>query len=418
MRVLHLSTSDLEGGAARGTYWLHQALLRAGVDSQMLVSTKLSHDSTVVGSPRIKGIDKIAEGVRLSCEYFPLKKYKHKTTSQFATSAFPSNIAPQVKAINPDLINIHWVGNGFVRPEELPKLARPVVLTLRDMSHFTGGCYYASSCTRYEAQCGACPQLGSSRSNDLSRRGWLRKHRAFTKTDLTVVGISHWIAECARRSSLLGDYPVQVIANAIDASAYTPVRKSVAREALGLATDKKIILFGALSATSDKRKGWHHLAKALPLFASQHPDLSAEALVFGASQPTQAADLGLNIQFLGRLHDTTMLALVYAAADVMVVPSTEEAFGKTAIEAMACGTPVVAFRSTGLEESVEHQHNGYCAEPFSPEDLAAGISWVLADENRWQRLSQNSRWTVENKFTVEHQAARYLALYTKILSDR
>ncbi|MGP1372013.1 MAG: glycosyltransferase [Almyronema sp.] len=382
----------------------------------MLVSNKLSNDPTVLGSPRVKGIDKVSEGIRLSFEYFPLRKYRNKATSQFATSAFPSNIAPQVKAIAPDLINVHWIGNGFVRPEELPKFNKPIVLTLRDMSHFTGGCYYAGSCNRYEAQCGACPQLGSTQNNDLSRRGWWRKHRAFESADITVVGISHWIADCAQRSSLLGTYQPKVIANAIDANSYYPIRKSVAREALGLTQDKKLILFGALSATADKRKGWHHLVQALPLFANRYPHLQAEAVVFGAAQPRQAIDLGLETKFLGRLYDTTTLALAYSAADVMVVPSTEEAFGKTAIEAMACGTPVVAFKATGLTESVDHQHNGYCAQPFDAEDLATGIAWVLADPQRWQMLSQKARQTVEEKFTVERQAERYINLYTEVLA--
>jgi glycosyltransferase involved in cell wall biosynthesis len=133
-----------------------------------------------------------------------------------------------------------------------------------------------------------------------------------------------------------------------------------------------------------------------------------ELVVFGATAPI--ATLGIPTHNLGRL-ETAALAQAYAAADVMVVPSLQESFGKTAAEALACGTPVVAFRGTGLVDIVDHQQTGYLAAPFDVADLAAGMAWVLADADRHAQLRQAARTQALQRFALEHQAVQYRDLF-------
>jgi glycosyltransferase involved in cell wall biosynthesis len=208
-----------------------------------------------------------------------------------------------------------------------------------------------------------------------------------------------------------------VIHNGLDPEQYKPIDKPLARELMKLPQDKQLILFGALGATSDRRKGFHLLQPALQRLSQSagRGNENIEIVVFGASQPENAIDLGFKSHYLGSLHDDIALALVYSAADVMIVPSVQEAFGQTASESLACGTPVVCFDSTGLKDIVEHQKNGYQAKCFSAEDLANGIAWVLQDEQRWQALSHRAREKVEQEFTLEIQARRYLKLYQEVL---
>jgi len=420
MKVLHLSAADANGGAARGAYWMHRALQQAGVDSWMLVAEKYTSDPTVIGSTGITGSQKVFNGIRQTVEYWPLKQYKNKKSGAFSPAIYPSDIARQVEAIDPDVINLHWVAGGLLRPQDLLKFRgakqRPIVWTLRDMWAFTGGCHYAGECRAYQTVCGRCPALGSSQFNDLAHKGWQRKQSAWQDLEIAIAPLSEWLADCARQSALFAGQRIQVIANAVDITVYRPVEKAIARNLLNLPSERKLVLFGALSPTADARKGFSYLRKAFHQLAEHSQNHQIEAVIFGADKPAIDLDLKLPTTFLGRLHDDTMLALAYSAADVMVVPSLQEAFGKTAIEAMACGTPVVAFDATGLKDSVVHQHNGYVATCFDSADLAAGINWVLNDRERWEKLSSNARQTVEDKFTFAHQAQQYKRLYSQLLT--
>ena len=139
-----------------------------------------------------------------------------------------------------------------------------------------------------------------------------------------------------------------------------------------------------------------------------------ELVVFGASEPENAVDLGFKIHYLGTFQDDISLALIYSSADVMIVPSTQEAFGQTASEALACGTPVVAFASTGLQDIVMHQMDGYLAQPFEIDDLAEGIAWILKDSDRHLKLRLKARQKAERQFSLELQARRYLSIYENL----
>jgi len=127
---------------------------------------------------------------------------------------------------------------------------------------------------------------------------------------------------------------------------------------------------------------------------------------------------GLNVTYktLGYLKDNISLRLAYSSADVFVAPSYEESFGKTLAEAMACGTPVVAFNATGPMDIVDHKKNGYMARPFESSDLAEGIQWVLENDSRRRELSDCAVEKVKSSFTKESQAIEYVKLYETILN--
>ena len=139
-------------------------------------------------------------------------------------------------------------------------------------------------------------------------------------------------------------------------------------------------------------------------------------VVFGASAPTQVTNYPFKIHYLGTYKDDLSLSIAYSAADVMLVPSVYEVFGQTASEAMACGTPVVAFATSGLKDIVDHQQNGYLARAFDIEDLARGIQWILEDIDRYHQLCDRARKKVETEFNQIIQSQRYLSLFNKILT--
>lgn len=414
MNVLLLSTYDVKGGAARAAYRLHQGFKNIEHHSQMLVQTKHIDDQQVIGFSNESGIGKITGGSRLSLGQLPLRFYPDHH-SFYSLQWLPDNIASKVIQLNPDVINLHWICNSYLQIETLAKLNKPLVWTLHDMWPFTGGCHYSGECDRYTASCGSCPLLGSSKSWDLSRWVWQRKAKAWKNLNLTIVSPSYWLAKCASSSYLFKDLPIKVIPYGIDTKKYRPINRKVARELLRLPQDKQLVLFGSMKATKDKRKGFQLLQPVLQKLSQSGWQDKLELVVFGASRSDGLPDFGLPSHYVGELNDDLSLATLYSAADVFVLPSVQDNLPNTIMEAIACGTPCVAFNIGGMPDMIEHQKNGYLAQPFKTGDLAQGIAWVLEKEERYQKLSYRAREKAEQEFALQIQAGRYLSLFKEIM---
>ena len=416
MKTLILNTFDIEGGAARAAYRLYKGLQSIGLDSHMLVQTKSSDEHMVIG-PQTK-IQKGFGMIRPTLDSLPLQLYPKRDNVLFSPAILPeNNLVTKVESLDPDIINLHWIAGGFLKPKTLERFNKPLVWTLHDMWPFTGGCHYDEECGRYQGSCGNCPILNSSKNNDLSRWIWRRKDKAWKNLDITIVTPSHWLADCAKNSSLFRDYRIEVIPNGLDLNRFKPFDKRTAREILLLPQDKKLILFGAVNSTSDKRKGFQHLQSAMKKISDNGLGNDVEVVVFGSSEPINSLELGLKIHYLGYLPGDIALSLLYAAADIMVVPSTQENLANTVMESLSCGTPCVAFNIGGMPDMIEHKRTGYLAQPFDAKDLANGIVWVIEDEKRWQALSHQARQKVEDEFAMEFVAKRYAELYMKVLEQ-
>jgi glycosyltransferase involved in cell wall biosynthesis len=408
MKILIVNTSDIQGGAARAAYRLHKALLNEGIDSQMLVQNKVSDDYTVLSSST-----KIAKGfakIKPILNSLPTKFYPHKTKTLFSPSWLPfSKIINQINKINPDIVHLHWVCGGMLKIEDLAKIKPPIVWSLHDMWAFTGGCHYDEECGRYQENCGYCKVLGSNKENDLSSHILKRKDRSFKRDDLIIIGLSQWLTNIAKKSYLFKNKRIINLPNPIDTNLFKPFDK--ARQLWNLPENKKLILFGAMGATSDPRKGYQELTRALLKLQIKNIEL----VVFGSSEPKEKLDFNFKTHYTGHLYDDVSLITLYSACDVMVVPSLQEAFGQTASESMSCGTPVVAFGATGLLDIVDHKQNGYLAQPYDSNDLARGIEWVLEDEQRYKQLCFAAREKVIEKFDFEKVAKQYVDLYQSLL---
>ena len=409
---LLISSSDIDGGAARAAYRLHRGLKNIGVDSQMLVQNKQSDDYTVICP--VSKIDKGIGKLKPTLDGLPIQLYAQRDRTPYSVQWLPDKLTEKVAKLNPDVINLHWINSGYLKIETIAKFKKPIVWTLHDMWAFTGGCHYNGDCMNYTTSCGNCPQLHSHIETDLSRWIWKRKARAWQNLSLTIVTPSHWLAKCAASSSLLKDTRIEVIPNGINTEQYKPIEKSIARSILSLPEDKQLILFGAMSVTSDPRKGFNFLQSALQNLSQSGWRERLELVVFGSSQPKNPTKLGFKSHYLGRLNDDISLSLVYAAADVFLAPSVQDNLPNTVMESLACGTPCVAFDIGGMPDMIEHQQNGYLAKHFDIEDLARGIAWVLEDEERLQKLGVNGREKVEQNFTLEIQANNYLSVYQDI----
>ena len=420
MKILNLSTYDLQGGAARAAYRLHQGLRLIKLDSWMMVQTQTSDDSTVI-SPQGDAQKNWAK-MRPGLSKIPMLKYQTRRRETFSPQWLPDRLVQAVQSIAPDVINLNWVCDGFMQIETLAKLSNrlhvPMVWTLMDEWSFTGGCHYTGQgldvpiCERYQDACGQCPVLNSQKKYDLSHQIWKRKQKIYTQLQMSIVSPSQWLTKQARQSSLFKDFAIQTIPYGLDTHCYRPRDPKVLRTILDLPQDKLLVAFGAFNATRDRRKGWSLLQQALAHLKQVGWHDRIHLVVFGASHGQDIA--GFPTHFLGQVADDRLLALIYGAVNVMVVPSIQEAFGQTASEAIACGVPVVAFENTGVADIVDHKINGYLAQPFDTDDLARGIHWVLTTE---KPLGRQAREIAEQRFSLTKQAYAYQDLFESLLDD-
>ena len=410
MNPLLLSHADLSGGAARAAYRLHRALIRYGTASKMRVRIKKSDDWTVQAAAgrigRLYGLLRSPLG-GLSM------RFQHSSNSNLRTGNWlPSAMANEINLSSADVVNMHWVAGETLSIEDLGRIRKPLVWTLHDMWPFCGAEHYTpdNESARWRLGYSAGSRPAGDRGLDLDRLVWQRKRRAW-KHPMHIVAPSRWLADCARESALFRDWPVSVIPNVLDTDIYQPLDKGFCRQALGLPADRRIILFGAIGGARDPRKGYDLLQDALARLATRVDAQNVLCVVFGQSAPQNPAALPFPVRWMGHVHDDATLALLYNAADVMVVPSRQENLPQTATEPQACGCPVVAFDCTGFSDAVEHRKTGYLARPFDTEDMAEGLRWILEDADLRHAQGQAARARALNLWAPEVVVPQYLRVY-------
>lgn len=380
--VLHVTYNDVLGGAARYVTRLHNSLLKFNIDSKILVLNRESDNPRTIPSRK----NKVKKALSSPIDKLPLIFYKERKL-KFSPGLFNDYVTSQIEEINPDIVHLHWINNGLMSIKAIEKIKQPIVWSVLDMWPFTGGCHYDDWCERFTKECGKCPVLISNKENDLSRKVIKRKIKVFNKVDFTVVAISNWIKECVERSTVMGDKDVKVIHPSLDLDLFRPIEKEFCRDLFNLPKDKKLILFGAVNSTSDKRKGFSQLLGALKKITDKDLLENTELVVFGATTSDFENELNMKVNFVGRLtsgygpFDDSSLSALYSATDLTIAPSLQEAFGQVAIESLACGVPVIAFESTGIDDIISHKEDGYLAKHNNTSDLLNGILWGLENSN-------------------------------------
>ena len=203
---------------------------------------------------------------------------------------------------------------------------------------------------------------------------------------------------------------MHVIPNGIDTKLYKPIDKGVARKILNLPQDKKLVLFGALNPTGEERKGYHFLPEVM----NQLTEENVEVVVIGSAHPQTRKAFSCPTNYLGKLNDDSSLVLAYSAADVVILPSIQENLANTAVEALACGTPVVAFDIGGNSDMIEHLKNGFLAQPFDCNEMSEGVQWVLQQPE--EEMRHNTRTKVLQTYTYDRVAQSHIQLYQSLCS--
>jgi len=394
----------MKGGAARAALRLYEALCCVGADVRYL--------TVYQDNPDWKR--KIRYFLRVLKDRLPAI-LRSRRKIYFSSGGFNNpTFIEAVNASEADIVHLHWINAGALSYSDISRINKPIVWSLHDMWLFTGGCHYDGNCEAFKKGCGSCPQLGSKGKNDLSKRNYEAKHKMVMGiTNLTVVGLSRWIATSAKSSAMMKEIKVVNLPNPIDTSVFFPESKIASRAKFGLRDSKQVILFGAMSGADDPRKGYSQLIHALK---SLNDIDNFQLATFGGDM-NGLPSLGIEVKSLGKVSDDATLRALYSAADVVVVPSLQENLSNIIMESLACGTPVVGFNIGGNSDLIQHKLNGYLADANNAKSLAEGIEWVLSGGEA-RNLSDNARNFAVSNFNYETVGAKYLKLYEDILKNQ
>jgi glycosyltransferase involved in cell wall biosynthesis len=387
----------------------------------MLVATKHDSDDSVLVLPRSL-IDKGISRISARFEHQILIGHRAANTGKFSAGIHrrvnQRALLERIEEVRPDVVHLHWIAGGFLLPQTLTSLRYPLVWTVRDFWPLTGGCHYpVAHCVSYQTGCSSCPMFEQPWLAKVPGHLLQRKRQLWTDLPLTLVAISNWVAACVRRSIMFRDKPIETISNAIDPTVFSPVPKETARHSLGLPKDQPIILFGAVNGAKDLRKGFQFIRSGLEqgLLCGREIPKRPHLVTFGFDEALSLPITGIDHTNLGVITNDATLRLAYSAADVTVMPSIQETFGKVAIESMACGTPVASFDTSGLRDIVRHKVNGYRAKCFDVQDLFFGIRSILKDRGGREALAAAARHDVLQHFSMERQVELHLRLYERLL---
>lgn len=422
IKVLSVCSSDAKGGAARAAYRIHQGVKDLGVESRMFVKEKKSEDADVIlldefvpKNPLYKVFDWARNKWMNMMQRARWNRYPERDDS-YMSDLRGSDLHGALRKLDYDVLHLHWINLRFIPLKALPH-DKPIVWTLHDSWPFCGVCHYFFECEKYQSQCSHCPSLHSDSVKDLSYRIWKKKAEIYKDLDLHIVSPSQWLADCAKQSSLLGQFPVEVIPNCLDVDSFRPLDKGEISQKWQNFQDetfvKPIVLYGAMDAATDYRKGFADLVAALRLLEKNGHSDDFELIVFGAKESELSFDVNIPIHYVGYVYDTKELVSLYNLANVMVVPSLSENLSCIIMESMSCATPVVAFNIGGNGDMIEHQVNGYLAKEKDDADLAEGILWCL-ENNTDNCLGKAGREKVLREYTFEAVCGKYKDLYERV----
>jgi len=400
MRVLHLNT-HASGGSYEYAALLSTALAEQGIESQVLCKNP---------SPAETGRLLLDRVIRRSYVSFSTEPW-HGTRRLLSPPA-----AEDLEGY--DVVHLHTVADWFDVPRWLDTLPRRigVVISLHDMWHVTGGCFLYRGCDRYTNQtqpCDPCPILRWPANRFLARAAHSRKLRAYRNCGARMVANSQWLAEIAGKSPIAKACGgVRAIPPGIDTTIFKPQDKNLCRKHLSLPADAFVINTGGASLT-DANKNVPWLFEQL----SHLPDLQG-VIVLAFGEGTVAVPDGLNVRFTGGIRERRDLARLFAAADVFVSASLMETYGLTLVEAMACGTPVVAFRVGGIPEAAP---DGQGAILCAPQDGGALIEAIIKLRNSAQlreMLGPAGRETVRVRNRPSSFSSLFAEIYRECVSAR
>ena len=420
--VLHFSTAA-DGGAGRAARRAHRASVAAGVLSSFafLDGRPDGPDEILFRpAPPEGAAGALAGALHGKVQWGMLQGARRGASNTLFSIPHPGvALDRQALAAAADILHLHWTSWGAAPASVARWLAdgRRLVWTLHDLWPMTGGCHYPDGCEQYRTACMACPQLQDAWS--LVPNAFAEKRAAWSDPALVAVAPSRWMAARAAESAILGAARIVVLPNAVETDVFAPrADRAALRAAWGVAEADVLVVAGAFD-NRERRKGGALLAGALARLMAD-PELpvklgpGARIVVAGFGRHVPAGIGGMRSLAFGEVTEDEVLADILAAADLAVIPSLEDNYPNIAVEALSCGTPVLATPVGGLAELVREGRSGLLAAAATEDALAAAFGRFLARYRGDPELRAGARAQAEAENALPVVGAQLARLYEEV----
>lgn len=415
MRILQLSPHDHKGGASRIAWYLFEGYKQRGLESYLAVGIKDLDDPRIIEIDhsqyqKIKILGKIRKwsAILIGLENF----------------YFPGTLdIPHLPGQRPDIIHAHNLQGRYFDLRALPSISSqfPTVLTLHDTWLLTGHCAYFMDCYRWRTGCGKCPQLELSPGlrRDASAFNWSRKKKIYTQSRLYVATPSKWLLDQVEQSILMDAIAkVRVIHNGVDNSIYKPAEMAKIRHQLGIPQNAFILLYVVSSRMKNNPyKDYATIEQALNHLQTRLP--SNKKVIFlgvGEGGETQIAG-NIEKRLIPYQKDIKKLAKYYQSADIYIHAARADTFPNVILEALSCGTPVIATRVGGIGEQIIEGKTGYFVPAQGAEQMSGQILALLDDKDQVKKMSFLAAQDARKRFSVNRMVKEYLDFYHEVLVD-
>jgi glycosyltransferase involved in cell wall biosynthesis len=441
MRILQVSTSDVSGGAERSARNLADAYRLRGHDSWLAVGRRRGSDPDVFELPNdearnivVRAIDKVRRAhepsirrVRGAGRLLTAARTLAEPQRALRTAlgqedfAFPAtHRLLELPPARPEIVHIHNLHGDYFDLRALPALSRsvPTVLNVRDGWLMSGHCAFGLDCERWKSGCGSCPDLTlfPAIRRDASAFNWQRKRELLLASRLYVTTPSAWMMNRVLESIIApAAIQTRVIPNGVDTRMFKPGDGAAARAVLGLSQEARVLLIAANGLRHNVWKDYATLRGALERLGAREWPWPVVVLAVGDVAPDERIG-SIELRFKPFLGDSEALAGCYRAADLYLHAARVESFGNVLLEARACGVPIVTTATGGIPEQVP-EGTGVLVETGNAAELAQAVEGLLHDDARRAGIAAAGLRHVNEHYTLDLQADRFLAWYQELVHE-
>jgi glycosyltransferase involved in cell wall biosynthesis len=456
LRILLVSTFDLGGGAEASAWNLFKAYPRRGHAAWLAVRGKLTDDPNVLLIPSDSFRSRWAKlwlGMRnhlrpttagymrgmwrldYSLRWLSEPRRWMEVKQGYEDFHFPGTRRLLELTEPPDILHCFNLHGGYFDLRALPWLSHqlPVILDLRDAWLLSGHCAHSFDCERWKTGCGHCPDLTiyPAVSRDATAHNWRRKQNIYSNSRLYVSTPCRWLMQKVEQSILApAVVESRIIPSGVDLTIFHKTDKRETRASLGLPQNAKILLFTANGIRRNIWKDYETMRAAISLVSERSRGQRVLFLALGEdAAPERIGEA--EVRFIPFQEKPGTVARYYQAADQYVHAARADTFPRVVLEALACGTPVVATAVGGIPEQVKsislnsenvqwktygvERATGVMVPPGDAEGMALGIGQLFNDDLLRRRLGENAAKDALERFDLQKQVDCYLEWYQQLL---